>query len=404
LKVLLVAYACEPEKGSEPGVGWNWAINLSKFVEITVITRTNNKPLIKKILANKSSLNLTFIYYDIPVFCKMKKIIPFGVQLYSFIWEYFVINRITKLDVDIVQRVTFVSTFSILRLYKINKPYIMSFCAGGEITPANIYLYYSFFEKLKEKIRLFYNSAYKYCSVTKKLYENSKIVLAVTSETKEFICNFGYKKKIIIEPAIGLGNAVSNLKPAKNYRMIYAGSFIYWKNMEIMVKAFGKINNNNYELDIYGEENGEAKIKKLILQNMLQNRIHFKGSISHAKLQEKMPSYDLALHASSHDSGSMFLLEAISAGVPVLFLDTGGPKEIFSGLNYPLKVDPSLNYSKIIILYAKKIEWFYENYDQFMGEFNKYRIDIIQKYDWQNKARRMLAIYKEILNENSPST
>jgi len=30
-KILLSAYACEPKKGSEPGVGWNWAIQICKM-------------------------------------------------------------------------------------------------------------------------------------------------------------------------------------------------------------------------------------------------------------------------------------------------------------------------------------------------------------------------------------
>ena len=43
-KILLSAYACEPNKGSEPGVGWNWAIQLSKMGHIVkIVTRQNNK-------------------------------------------------------------------------------------------------------------------------------------------------------------------------------------------------------------------------------------------------------------------------------------------------------------------------------------------------------------------------
>ena len=30
-KILLSAYACEPHKGSEPGIGWNWAIQLASL-------------------------------------------------------------------------------------------------------------------------------------------------------------------------------------------------------------------------------------------------------------------------------------------------------------------------------------------------------------------------------------
>ena len=43
LNVLLSAYACEPGQGSEPEVGWQWALNLAKFHEVTVITRANNR-------------------------------------------------------------------------------------------------------------------------------------------------------------------------------------------------------------------------------------------------------------------------------------------------------------------------------------------------------------------------
>ena len=31
LKILMSAYACEPGKGSEPGVGWRWALETAKI-------------------------------------------------------------------------------------------------------------------------------------------------------------------------------------------------------------------------------------------------------------------------------------------------------------------------------------------------------------------------------------
>ena len=47
-RVLISAYACEPGKGSEPGVGWNWVKQISRFYETFVITRSNNKEAIEK--------------------------------------------------------------------------------------------------------------------------------------------------------------------------------------------------------------------------------------------------------------------------------------------------------------------------------------------------------------------
>ena len=45
---LVAAYACEPNEGSEPGVGWNWSIELSKYHNVIVITRENNRRRLTK--------------------------------------------------------------------------------------------------------------------------------------------------------------------------------------------------------------------------------------------------------------------------------------------------------------------------------------------------------------------
>src|ERR1700686_5022098 len=44
LRILLSAYACEPGKGSEPGVGWHWAVEMARLGHrVTVLTRQNNR-------------------------------------------------------------------------------------------------------------------------------------------------------------------------------------------------------------------------------------------------------------------------------------------------------------------------------------------------------------------------
>ena len=46
MKILVSAYACEPNKGSEPGVGWNFVKELAKKHNTIVLTRKNNKELV----------------------------------------------------------------------------------------------------------------------------------------------------------------------------------------------------------------------------------------------------------------------------------------------------------------------------------------------------------------------
>jgi hypothetical protein len=71
MKLLLSAYACEPSKGSEPGVGWNWATQAALDHEVWVLTWTkfrgpgdvkfdNNKPSIDRAADGKAVTNATF--------------------------------------------------------------------------------------------------------------------------------------------------------------------------------------------------------------------------------------------------------------------------------------------------------------------------------------------------------
>ena len=63
LKILLSAYACEPNKGSEPEVGWKWATTLSELGhEVYVITRSNNKETIEDCLQISYSNESIFSY------------------------------------------------------------------------------------------------------------------------------------------------------------------------------------------------------------------------------------------------------------------------------------------------------------------------------------------------------
>ena len=43
-RILLSAYACQPYRGSEEGVGWNWALELiNRGHEVWVLTQSNSK-------------------------------------------------------------------------------------------------------------------------------------------------------------------------------------------------------------------------------------------------------------------------------------------------------------------------------------------------------------------------
>lgn len=79
---LMSAYACEPGEGSEPGVGWNWAIELAKKHNVIVITRENNRDKIETEYSKEQYPNLLFYYCDVPRYLSFWKKGQKGVHLY----------------------------------------------------------------------------------------------------------------------------------------------------------------------------------------------------------------------------------------------------------------------------------------------------------------------------------
>src|SRR5215213_2728935 len=63
-RVLLSAYSCCPDSGSEPGVGWRRATEIAQYCDVWVLTLSDgNQPLIDAYFAEHGPIpNLHFVY------------------------------------------------------------------------------------------------------------------------------------------------------------------------------------------------------------------------------------------------------------------------------------------------------------------------------------------------------
>ena len=67
LKVLINAYACSPDMGSEPGMGWNWCVNLAKYCELFIITEGEFRDKIEMVVPSlPQGVNMHFYYNPVP--------------------------------------------------------------------------------------------------------------------------------------------------------------------------------------------------------------------------------------------------------------------------------------------------------------------------------------------------
>ena len=64
LNVLINAYAISPNWGSEPGMGWNWIINLAKYCNLYIITEGEWKDDIETAVQTLPQKNNLHFYYN----------------------------------------------------------------------------------------------------------------------------------------------------------------------------------------------------------------------------------------------------------------------------------------------------------------------------------------------------
>ena len=64
--IVISAYACSPNWGSEPGMAWNWVKNLSNYYNIYLITNTEFKEeLLEGVRINNLESSIKIYFNDI---------------------------------------------------------------------------------------------------------------------------------------------------------------------------------------------------------------------------------------------------------------------------------------------------------------------------------------------------
>ena len=135
LKVLITAFACEPHRGSEPGVGWNWALQAARDHNVWVITRKLYRKVISQEMANapeELKANLHFVYYDIPLWMRR---VCINERIWFSLWETGLLGRARELHrqvgFDVTHHLNFVTVEMPGLLWKLDTPFVWGPVGGG---------------------------------------------------------------------------------------------------------------------------------------------------------------------------------------------------------------------------------------------------------------------------------
>lgn len=334
MNILLSAYACEPNKGSEPGVGWSWALSYAKKHRVWVITKANNRSTIEEYLKRTPVDyidNLRFIYVDLPRKYTWWKKGRRGMRLYYALWQkkaYEVACNLEKdITFDFVQHITFVSCTQPTFMHRLHAPFIWGPISGGENIPKSIQYPLSIKEHCIEIIRRLSQKIAVNSSLFREICLESRLIFSATEETRNMFPE-SIRSKIQILPAIGLDYVLQ--RPIIHndiFKIVMAGRLIYWKAFDIGIKAVVDLLDNEIpiELHILGEGPKKNDLEKMS-GKYLNNAIFFDKAVAHDNIYDYFAQFDLFLNTTLRDSGCMTMMEAAASGLPSIAIAIGGPK------------------------------------------------------------------------------
>lgn len=335
MNILLLAYACEPNRGSEPGIGWKWALQLARDPkrDVYVLTRKNNQDVIDSYwVLNQKPANLHFYYIDLGKVCMWAKHHGMLVNIYYALWlkkasEYAkVINK--EIHFDVAHHITFGVFRDASMLYKLNIPYVIGPLGGGDYTPEGLMGLYSWRGKVYEGLRKLANKVSLLNPYLIRTFNHAMLILSKTEDTKHLIKR--WKDKTVVKLEIGIASVENDVYDEKVNQFLYVGRFIELKGIYLILEAFKKYHQQDPEsqLLLIGEGPLQGYIKSFRNDNDLTDSITVLPWMLQTQLHEHYRKSRALLFPSLHDSSGNVVLEALSNGLPVICLDCGGPASV----------------------------------------------------------------------------
>jgi len=335
MRILLSAYACEPDKGSEPAVGWNWAVQLAeRGHEVVVITRANNRQSIEREMAAHPRPSLRFSYYDLPSWLRSFKKGRRGIHLYYLLWQFgaYLAARhlVRERRFDVVHHVTFVSVRQPSFMGWLGIPFIFGPVGGGEHTPPLLKKMFSRKNRITEALREFVNNCVRFDPLMWQTFASAQVIYVTSGQSLELIPRrFRVKTRVhlaigILETDIPVSTLPDNERVGK---FLFCGKLIYWKGPELAVRAFARVAARlpGATLTFIGGGAEQQSLQRLARDFGVSDRIEWRAAVARSDMLSLYRDFGLFLYPSLHDSGGMVVLEALACGLPIVCLKLGGP-------------------------------------------------------------------------------
>jgi glycosyltransferase involved in cell wall biosynthesis len=337
LRVLLSAFECAPGMGSEPEVGWRWAIEIGRLAhQVVVLTWTRDTSAIEAARAAGAVPPTVRFDYMMPAWLDALRQRGLPLQLVHLSWQlaaYRYARELTRRErFDLVHHITYCVIRQPSFMGRLPLPFVLGPVGGGESAPFSLRRGMGARGWLLDLVRDGLNLIARFDPITRSALAAARLIYVSSPDTARLVPE-SYQDKVRVQLQIGFAEpevqaaAPSDPEGSGMLRLLYVGRCLAWKGMHLGLEALAELRARGRpaRLSIAGTGTAERLWRTTARRLGIDDAVDWLSWVPHVRLPEVYRAHDVLLFPSLHDSGGHVVLEALAHGLPVVCFDLGGP-------------------------------------------------------------------------------
>jgi glycosyltransferase involved in cell wall biosynthesis len=361
MRILIVAFSCAPNSGSESKVGWNWVKSLAaRSHELIVLTPPRDREPLDAAVAQSAALRrVSFRYlgsFRRQSFANKSRVV---LQLYYTYWQWCARRAALRIarekPLDVVHVVTLGGVRFPAFLGGVAQQFVLGPIGGGQMAPIHLTDAMGPRVALIERLRHAGNWINRLDPFMRATFKAADTILVNSPESTLAIPR-RYRSKCVVTRQVGVDEREIAPNPLtrefaemRPFRMLYAGRYLHWKGMEFGIRALAKLLQScpDATLTLTGGGPAERGWKDLAVDLGVADRITWLGWGKHEDLPHVYRNHHVLLFPTLREPAGMAVAEAFAAGLPVICFKQGGPPLVDESVGRVVDVS-TVNYDEAV--------------------------------------------------------
>lgn len=328
--VLVVAYSCEPGKGSEPGAGWGTLMAIREIAHPVVLMRPDSMPAVRNWESADQGPAVEFIVVPEQAWATTVRRNRFAAFLLYLLWlrraESTARAVIEGRRIDLVHHVTYSAYWLPSPAVHLGLPSVWGPVGGAVTTPRPLMNLLGPRGRVTEYVDRWAVRLAELLPATRRTWRAATLRLVQNRETLRRI------ERVTSRPSWLLNHAVFHT--IKKQAVPPAGApddYLIWmsqlesrKGPELIVRAAAQAD-PSVRILMAGDGPEGERMRRLASDLGVGERIEFIGRVDHTRALELVEWAKAAVFTGLREEGGLALAEALLLGVPTIVLDHGGP-------------------------------------------------------------------------------